>query len=654
MGDPSKTEPSPSVQLRIDGPCLRFERCWRAGERPSLEAFLAEAPENDRSALLEELLLLEWTYRRRRGEAVAPDEYRANLPGCEEGVERAWRRWTGAETGADEGEHATTPPQEAQGVADWRGAPAGFEDVVAVGRGGMGIVYRAFDPRLKRLVALKRVLPERVTPEGLRRFRLEARAVARLRHPHVVQVYAWEEPPEGPMLVMEYVSGGSMEAWLRGRSLTPPEAARFVAILARAVQAAHDAGIVHRDLKPDNVLLGEAVPGNSGTVAGVFPKVTDFGLSMLVGDDRQTRQGTFLGTPQYAPPEQAGGDVEALGPKADTWALGVILYRCLSGRLPFKGGDVLETLELIRKRPAPPLRLAGEAALERLCLRCLEKDPERRPSAGELADELDRLASGAVPPAVPRRRTWAVAAGLIGAMALAVVLLGWRLWPGSGEAGQRSEETPKDDNPAARGAEKPAEALTVRALRVMHTPPERRDLREMGKEVFGARFGDLVRVEAELSEPAYAFLIAFTPDGKHVLLWPADEKGDPDERRPPPRAKTARYHATDEDGCFRLDENPDGGTQAFVVVASRRPLPAFAEWSKGWTKRPWRARPAQKVVWASDGDWTDTKKPEGVKRSLGATLPDQPLLKPLCRGLREAGADVVEGIAFGVEAKEAK
>jgi hypothetical protein len=654
------TEETPSLMLRIDGPCVRFEERCKAGERPSIETFLDEAAAGDREALLAELLLLEWTYRRQRGESVSLDECTERFSAWREAVERAWQSWAGAETRTGEAEaFDTTPPAAAPPIADGAAAPAGYQDVVAVGRGGMGVVYRAFDPRLERTVALKCVLPERVTPEGLRRFRQEAKAVARLRHPHVVQVHGWEETPQGPTLVMEYVPGGSLESWLRGRTLAPAEAARLVAILARAVQAAHDAGVVHRDLKPENVLLAPGVPGNSGTVGDVFPKLTDFGLSMLAGDERQTRPGMVFGTPQYMPPEQASGDVEALGPKADVWALGVILYRCLSGRAPFKGGNVLETLELIRTRPAPPLGLPGEsAALERLCLRCLEKEPERRPTAGELADELDRLASVTVSVAVTTaarcHRAWVVVACLVAALVLAGGL-GWRLWSARGG---RGDEAAKDGREQAPGAAK-AEALAVRSLRVVRYPHLEKDQDdpkeqgEIGKDTFTTRYDDVVRAEAELSEPGHAFLITFTPDGKHTLLWPCDEKGKPDARRPPPLAKAARYHATDEGRGFRLEENPEGGTQAFVLVASREPLPPFAEWSKGWTDRPWRVLAARPMVWVSDGDWIETKAAGArPKRSLDAPLPNEPLLKPLCRGLKEAGADVVEGIAFGVRAKE--
>src|SRR5262249_55735234 len=156
-------------------------------------------------------------------------------------------------------------------------ALAGYEDVVELGAGGMGVVYRARDARLGRLGALKMIRREAVTPERLARFRTEAKALASLQHPHGVQGHRREEPPgEAPLLVMEHVPGDTLEKRLKGRRLGPAEAARLVAILARAVQAAHAAGIVHRDLKPGNVLMAPPVEGNAGTVLGGFPKVSDF------------------------------------------------------------------------------------------------------------------------------------------------------------------------------------------------------------------------------------------------------------------------------------------------------------------------------------------------------------------------------------------
>jgi serine/threonine protein kinase len=294
---------------------------------------------------------------------------------------------------------------------------AGYEALEKLAEGGMGVVYRAFDPLLKRLVALKMIRADLVLPDRLGRFRKEAEALARLQHPHIVGVYGWQEAAGRPVLVLEYVAGGSLEQRLTRQRLSLAESVRLVAVLARAVQAAHQAGVVHRDLKPANVLMAPPVEGNSGTVAGGFPKVSDFGLAYLASSDalalhqatpenapslpasddtRVTATGEVVGTPAYMAPEQAGGQLKQVGPAADVWALGVILYRCLSGRMPFPGGNVLETIDWIKTRPPEPLWEHAPAVPEvlvSLCLRCLDKDPARRPSAAELALRLEQLAA---------------------------------------------------------------------------------------------------------------------------------------------------------------------------------------------------------------------------------------------------------------------
>jgi WD40 repeat protein/serine/threonine protein kinase len=275
---------------------------------------------------------------------------------------------------------ASSPAAEAPAVA-------GYDILGLLGRGGMGVVYQARHLGLNRLVALKMVLAGVHADAGqLARFRGEAEAVARLQHPHIVQIYEVGEQDGRPFLALEYLSGGSLAEKLAGTPQPPRAAAELVETLARAVQAAHDKGVIHRDLKPANVLLTE-----DGT-----PKIADFGLAKrLDAEAGQTQSGAVLGTPSYMAPEQAAGKGKAVGPAADVYALGAILYELLTGRPPFKGATPLETLQqVVAEEPVPPRRLSPQVPpdLETVCLKCLHKEPHRRyPSAVELAEDLRRF-----------------------------------------------------------------------------------------------------------------------------------------------------------------------------------------------------------------------------------------------------------------------
>jgi serine/threonine-protein kinase len=229
---------------------------------------------------------------------------------------------------------------------------------------------------------------EYASPEARRRFRAEAEAVARIQHPHIVQIFDVGEQDGRLYFSLEYCSGGSLAAQLNGKPQPPRQAARQVATLARAVQAIHQQEIVHRDLKPANVLL----------TADGQPKVTDFGLARRLDQEGQTQTGAVMGTPSYMAPEQVRGDTKQVGPAADVWALGAILYECLTGRPPFKAASTIDTLaQVLEQSPAGPRSLNPgiHRDLETICLKCLEKDAGKRyASAGELADDLERYLLG--------------------------------------------------------------------------------------------------------------------------------------------------------------------------------------------------------------------------------------------------------------------
>jgi WD40 repeat protein len=285
----------------------------------------------------------------------------------------------------------TTPlpaPSSAAGP-DCAARVPGYEILGELGRGGMGVVYKARHLGLNRVVALKMILAGgHAGPDELARFRGEAEAAARLKHPNVVQVYDVGEVGGLPYFSLEFVEGSSLDRKLAGTPLPPQEAAPLVETLAQAMAAAHAAGLVHRDLKPANVLL----------TADGTPKVTDFGLAKKLDAAGLTATGAVLGTPSYMAPEQAGGKSKEIGPACDVYALGAILYECLTGRPPFKATTQLDTiLQVVSDEPVPPAQLQSKTPrdLETICLKCLQKQPNRRyASAAVVADELRRFQNG--------------------------------------------------------------------------------------------------------------------------------------------------------------------------------------------------------------------------------------------------------------------
>ena len=265
----------------------------------------------------------------------------------------------------------------------------GYEIINLLGRGGMGVVYRARQLSLGRSVAIKVMLAgAHASPEELLRFRIEVESVALLCHPHIVQVYEVGEQGGYPFYSLEYVGGGNLAEKLKDGPMPDAKAAQLVEKLARAVDAAHQRGIIHRDLKPANILL---------TTDGE-PKITDFGLAKRMGDDfDQTRTGAGLGTPSYMAPEQVEA-AKGVGPATDVYGLGAILYEALTGHPPFEGPSAVNIMaRLLSEEPVSPRKInpAIHRDAEVICLKCLEKDPRRRyPSAAALGDDLRNFARG--------------------------------------------------------------------------------------------------------------------------------------------------------------------------------------------------------------------------------------------------------------------
>jgi serine/threonine-protein kinase len=314
-----------------------------------------------------------------------------------------------------------------------------------LGRGGMGVVYQARHLRLNRPVALKMLLAGAYAgPHDLARFLREAETVAGLRHANIVQVHEAGDVDGRPYFTMELVEGGSRAQKLAGTPQPARQAAALVAAVAEAVHAAHLRGIVHRDLKPGNILL----------TADGTPKLTDFGVARrLEGTAGLTQSGAPLGTPSYMAPEQAEGRSREVGPAADTYALGAILYELLTGRPPFRAETAAETLrQVVSQDPVPPSRLNAAVPRdpETICLKCLEKDPRRRyASAAALAEDLRRFqrnepivarAVGPLERALRWTRRKPTAAALVAtALALIGLATGGGAWLVQQRAGRRAE-----------------------------------------------------------------------------------------------------------------------------------------------------------------------------------------------------------------------
>jgi WD40 repeat protein len=432
----------------------------------------------------------------------------------------------------------------------------GYEVRGELGIGGMGVIYRAYDLKLKREVALKMVRADRrVRPGDLARFRTDAEALARLRHDNIVQIYEVGESNGRPYFTLELAEGGSLEKTLNDRPQPPDNAARLVETLARAAHYAHQRGVIHRDLKPGNVLL-----------AGV-PKITDFGLAKFLDavgvSTCLTLPDLPLGTPAYMAWEQGTGKVEEISILTDVYGLGAILYRLLTGHAPYEGANNLEIIRKVQSLeevPTRPGRLNASLPpdLELICLKCLEKQPHRRyASAEQLADELRRFLNHEPPQHTRTRpvgrgeriRLWcrrnpALAAAC--AIAFLTLLAGtavsaafWRsnartagelqtALDESKEKGRLLGETNRKaaDHALALGlhvCEQGDVALGI--LWLAHSletaPPEAKDLQRVIRANLAA-WGDALRpLRAVLPGPREVLAVAFSPDGKRIATGTA-------------------------------------------------------------------------------------------------------------------------------------
>lgn len=426
----NRSDLSASDWRDLESLCAQFEHEIRSGSNPVIETFLDTASPKLNGVAFEEMLATEFEVSLERREEIDTSTYLSRFPTLGSVIEAVLSEVTQAfEQKCSEPqreESAETPDTERTNGDHAKAMPdiPGFEILGELGRGGMGVVYRARDIKLKRIVALKMILMgEHADPESVKRFRTEAEIIARLHHQNIVQVFEVGEANGQPFLVLELVEGGSLADLCIDQPQPSRFAARLVQQLAVATHYAHQQGVIHRDLKPGNILLqrksdftgtfdNATMHGTDGTTsspqmngsdastlnedAELIPKIVDFGLAKhLAGDGTQTSMGRVLGTPQYMSPEQARGDIQSIGLSSDVYSLGAVLYALITGRAPFQADSPVQVLLQVQtEQPPPPTGFALHLPidLQTICLKCLEKEPRKRYlTAADLADDLTRF-----------------------------------------------------------------------------------------------------------------------------------------------------------------------------------------------------------------------------------------------------------------------
>jgi len=502
--------------------------------------------------------------------------------------------------------------------------------------GGQAAPLVAIDTDLKRHVVLKRY-HRRAVGDNRATVAREGQALVRARSPHLAQCYGMERVEDDWFLVLEFIPGHNLAEARRNLKPDFDTAARWITQVADGLSAIHACGLLHRDIKPENIIVGE-----DGVV-----RLVDFGLAAAIGSDSLR---DLSGTPSYMAPEQARREWERIDPRSDVFGLGAVLYGLLTGRPPYQGRNVVETLEKAQDgRIVPPRQVNSKIpkALESICLKAMATASENRyGNAREFGEALRRW--------LDRKRR---AAAILGSIALMVVLSA----AGTGLAWNAIRRTSEDTSPRPGAALEPpspappAEPLQVVAFQVTHNPivltaegkmgrRRARDLRTGSEPV---RELDKMRVAFRLNAPAYCFLFGYNADGKPQLCHPASDQ------EPPTPVSEVDYPLKLEQG-YSLSEGP--GLQAFILVAASEPLPSFARWRHFMDDVAWPRAPAAKAhfdvdAWQYDGEhFVPLDSARGPIEDLGEA-PDA--FKALCeRVRRQPGVAAVKAIAFPVSPRD--
>jgi WD40 repeat protein len=715
LADESSSDLSEATSARVQQVVYRFEAAYEGGPRPEIDAYLP-AQADERRAALVHLVHIDLERRLKAGEAARVEDYLERYPELAHDPAvildlvaaeyRQRRRREPQVTATDYLERfpqlagqlrpllEATPPEGPISCPPAGELPAvpGYEVLRELGRGGMGVVYQARHVQLNRLVALKMVLrADLAGPQALVRFLFEAEVAARVQHANVVQIFEVGTHGRLPYFALEYVDGGTLADRLAGRPWPPRRAAELVQTLARATHVAHLQGIIHRDLKPANVLL----------TAGGTPKIGDFGLATQYGAEAGlTPTGDILGTPGYMSPEQASGRRQAVGPATDVYALGVILYELLTGAVPFTGATYLDILRQVVGTAPPRPSSRGrrlDRDLETVCLKCLEKEPQRRyQSAEALADDLGRYLADepiAARPVGPTGRAWrwarrnpgwaamlAAVAGLLLVIAVGspvmIVRLNQALEASEGQR-LRAEEAQRQAQEQQRQADarrRESELLSTRLLMeqglalceqgeygrgllwlvrgLESAPDDAPELRRSLRTLLGGWSTQLHPLKAALLHRGAVFSAAFSPDGKALLtatgsvatlpftgearLWEASTGRALGEPFPHPHVVTAV--AFSPDGRTVLTGSGDH-TARLWEAGTGKPLSAPLPLD-GWV-RVVAFSPDGRTVLTGGGD---SNKPKGEARLWEAATG-----KPIGEVLRHEGQ--VSAVAFSPDGR---
>lgn len=647
--DPDLTQTATSakaLEQAFARAAAEFEARLRAGERPRIEDWFDRVPTNCQEALAEELLKVEIEFDRAHHREPVPDQLRSRFPVLADRI----LNWIA--------ESAQPTPE--------RSEPKQFGPYLIQGRlgeGGQAIVLQGRHEVLGSLAAIKVLLPDRVNPRTCARFLAEARLLASTSHPNLVRALHAGEQDGSPFLAMEFLQGETVRDLLKreGR-LSLSEGISIARQTALALDHLAGIGIVHRDVKPANLMR---MPDG-----GV--KLLDLGLARRVemrGQDPElelTQAGEFLGTFLYASPEQfnAAGEVDH---RADLYALGCTLMHVLSGSPPFRTSTASELAEAHLSQPPPWLRdrLPGiPAELDDLVHRLLAKKPDDRPSsAHEVIDTLDGIlgaestvtgfakVSQSDEHRAPKSRGWRdevfahrrllVSLSIAAAMLFtAILLLSPSVRSTALNVTVATNTDPKPKAPDSQGepnspvslSTAPVSSTSKSPIQVIgfhvehYSSGTRQDVLagDLGRQSFAVKTRDKVRIRAELSEPAYCFLIVFRPDGEDDVCFPETADAIPEKTAQP------RYPIAAADVTYGFDEGP--GLCSFALVVSQEPLPSYREWrSMRSSPLPWRSRIEGQigVVYRYDGDWfypLTSSDPEGLRgkgrrlQGVGPTL----------------------------------